>query len=239
VKYVIISDVHANLEALESCFKKIDELNPDKIICLGDLVDYCAHPNECVEIIKSRCDVVILGNHDEAQFNYSVAEGFSEHAKISSIKTRDVIEKKFVEYFKTLSLTYSENNILFIHGSPFFPNEYNYVLEKEDAEDSFRNFGEQICFIGHSHRPIIWESNEGRINNVSKNNLDENSSYIINVGSIGQPRDGDPMASFGFYDSDKMIYENVRVEYDVASAARKIIDAGLPEKLAERLFIGT
>jgi len=244
VKYVILSDVHANLEALESCFKKIDELKPDKIICLGDLVDYCAQPNECVEIIKSRCDVVILGNHDEAQFNYTLADGFSEHAKISSIKTRDIVEKKFVEYFKTLSLTYSENNFLFVHGSPLFPMEYNYVLTKEDAKLNFSGCNEKICFIGHSHRPILWELKENKVSHVSKNKLDENSRlygqarYIINVGSIGQPRDGDPRASFGFYNSEKMIYENIRVEYNIDYAARKIIDAGLPKELAERLFHG-
>src|SRR5438876_10954318 len=99
MKYAIISDIHGNLEALTVCLEKLNEVSPDRIICLGDLVDYCAQPNECIELIKKNCDIVILGNHDEAQFNYPLANGFTSDAFTSSILTRKIIHKEYIAYF--------------------------------------------------------------------------------------------------------------------------------------------
>jgi len=236
--YAIISDIHANLEALEVCLKEIDKIKPDRLICLGDLVDYCAQPNEVVEKVKSSCDVVILGNHDEAQFNHSLADGFSDNAYISSLHTREVIKPEFIEYFKTLPYTHSENDLLFVHGSPNLPEEYDYVLDTYDAEINFACFKERICFIGHSHLPVIFEEREGRINISSPVNLNKEFKYIINIGSVGQPRDRNPKLSFGIYDTDKLEFSLIRLDYDVKSASEKIINEGLPEFLAQRLYFG-
>lgn len=238
MKYAIISDVHANLEAVEACFKEIEKLKCDRIICLGDLVDYCAEPNEVVEIIKNNCDVVVLGNHDEAQFKYQMVERYRTNARISSIHTRSVIEPMNVEYFKTLLYTHSENGLLFVHASPLDPPAYKYLLDEETAENNFKSFEEKICFIGHSHKPLIFESSAGGINQIAGGVLNKNSRYIINVGSVGQPRDGNPKLSFGLFDTDEFTYRNVRVEYDVGSASEKIKNEGLPLALAERLFEG-
>ncbi len=238
MKYAIISDVHANLEAVTACFKEINKFNVDRIICLGDLVDYCAEPNEVVDLIKKNCDIVILGNHDEAQFKFSMAEQFSDNARISSIHTRSVINPKFVEYFKTLPYTHSENGLLFVHASPLDPPAYNYLLDEETAEINFKSFNEKVCFIGHSHKPLIFESSAGGINQIAGGVLNKNSRYIINVGSVGQPRDENPLLSFGLFDSDDFTYRNVRVEYDVKTASQKIRKTGLPLALAERLIKG-
>ena len=240
MKYAVLSDVHANFEALTACLNEIDELKPDRIICLGDLVDYCAQPNETIEIIRSRCDIVILGNHDEAQFNYPIAEKFREFAKKSSVHTRSVIKPEFTGYFKSLPLTHAENNILFVHASPLNPQSYTYVKDIDTAKLNFENFKEGICFIGHSHIPIIWEFDGKKVREAEQGKLNLSASrFIINVGSVGQPRDNNPKASFGIYDSEKGEYKNIRVEYDVKSASDKILKEGLPEYLAERLFTGT
>ena len=236
--YVIISDVHANLEAVDACFNRIDEINPDHIICLGDLVDYCAEPNEVVEIIKSRCDAVVLGNHDEAQFNYSLSEGFSENAQISSRYTRTIINPVYVEYFRSLPLTHSEEGLLFVHSSPAVSGKYKYVLTDENAMINFKSFKEKICFIGHSHIPLIFEESENSARIVTHDGLRNDRRYIINVGSVGQPRDNNPRLCFGVFDSEKFEFRYERTDYDIKKASEKITAEKLPAKLAKRLFEG-
>ncbi len=236
--YAIISDVHANLEALEVCLREIDKINPDRIICLGDLVDYCAQPNEVTEIIKERCDVVILGNHDEAQFDYSLSDRFSANAYISSVYTRKVINLDYVEYFKTLLYSHSENDLLFVHASPNLPERYKYVLDLESAKINFESFDEKVCFIGHSHVPIIFEEKENDFTIKEGGKLNKDCRYIINVGSVGQPRDGNPKLSFGVFDTENFDYRLVRLDYDIKTASDKILNEGLPDFLAMRLLGG-
>ncbi|MFI5145136.1 MAG: metallophosphoesterase family protein [Ignavibacteria bacterium] len=238
MKIAIISDVHANLEALTTCLKKIDELGADKIICLGDLVDYCAEPNACIELIKTNCDVVVMGNHDEAQFKYDMTEGFSNDARISSIHTRDVIKPEYTEYFKTLPRVYRYENLLFVHGSPQNPKDYRYIPTTEAAESSFVAFDESICFIGHSHKPVIFKETKQGVQIVTDEYQEAGHRYIINVGSVGQPRDGDPRLSFGLFDLNSRKYTNYRVEYDTLTASNKIKNEGLPLYLAERIING-
>ncbi|MCI0449771.1 MAG: metallophosphatase family protein [Chlorobi bacterium] len=236
--YAVISDIHANLEALEVCLSELEKIKPERLICLGDLVDYCAQPNEVVELIKNRCDVVILGNHDEAQFNHQLAEGFSESAYISSVNTRNVINPNHLDYFKTLSYTHSENDLLFVHGSPYLPEEYDYVLNTREAGLNFNSFSEKVCFIGHSHRPVIYEKNDDKITICEQGSINPEFKYIINVGSVGQPRDSNPKLAFGLFDTDKFEFHLIRLDYNIEAASQKIIREGLPASLAQRLFLG-
>lgn len=238
MKYAVISDVHANLEAAEACFREIEKLKADRIICLGDLVDYCAQPNEVISIIRKKCDIVVLGNHDEAQYNFKLSDRFNERARISSIHTRSVLDNDNLEYIKTLKLTCTENNLLFVHSSPLKPNDYRYVLSEDSAAEAFSVFFEQVCFIGHSHKPVIFESSEDGINITGEGQLNRTNRYIINVGSVGQPRDGNPELSFGFFDDEEFLYRNVRVSYDTLSASQKIKNEKLPDFLAERIISG-
>ena len=236
--FAIISDVHANLEAAEACFREIDKINPDRIICLGDMVDYCAQPNEVIDIIQERCDVIIIGNHDEAQIDYFISDGFSDNARISSIHTRSVLKPEHKEFIKTLKYTHSEENILFVHSSPLNPIEYDYILDNYTAHINFRSFNESVCFIGHSHYPMVFEEKAFSVKVTDPDNVKKGRRYIINAGSVGQPRDGDPRLAFGLFDTEKFKYQLVRLEYDIQSASDKIIAEGLPLKLAERLFKG-
>lgn len=238
MKYAIISDVHANLEAVEACFREIEKLKTDRVICLGDLVDYCAQPNEVISIIKNNCDVVLLGNHDEAQYNYPLSERFNERAKASSVHTRSVLEPDHLEYIKTLKLTHSENGLHFVHASPLEPPAYKYVLNEEAAVVNFDAFNERICFIGHSHRPVIFESSDSGVKIFPAGKLNKNNRYIINVGSVGQPRDNNNRSSFGFFDAEEFTYCNTRIDYDRVSASIKIYKEGLPVFLAQRILEG-
>src|SRR5437868_3267288 len=238
MKYAVISDIHGNLEALTVCLEKINEINPDRIICLGDLVDYCAQPNECIELIKKHCDVVLLGNHDEAQFSYPLANGFTSDAFISSVHTRKIIHREYIEYIKTLPYTHSENNLFFVHASPYRPEDYYYCYNIETAEGNFKYFKEAVCFIGHSHIPVIYEKHAERVRSAGPNSVQNGNRYIINVGSVGQPRDGDNRLGFGLFDTENFSYQLIRLDYDIKTASEKIIREGLPFKLAERLFIG-
>jgi diadenosine tetraphosphatase ApaH/serine/threonine PP2A family protein phosphatase len=236
--YAIISDLHANFEAVTACFQEIERIKPDRIICLGDLVDYCAQPNEVIDLTKEKCDVVVIGNHDEAQFNYAMIERYTENAWISSVHTRKVIDPEHIDYFRSLKYTHSENNILFVHSSPLRPETYRYMLNAESADANFESFDESICFIGHSHRPVLFESSERGVIHSAQGKLHPQNRYIINIGSVGQPRDGNPELSFGLFDSDRYEYSNIRVKYDIASASAKIEKEGLPLQLAQRLFLG-
>lgn len=238
MKYAVISDVHANFEAAEACFSEIEKLKADRIICLGDMVDYCAEPNEVVSMIRNKCDAVVLGNHDEAQYNYKLSDRFNERARISSIHTRSVLDKDHLEFFKTLKLTCSENNLLFVHSSPLEPNNYSYVLNEESAAEAFSAFNEHICFVGHSHKPVIFELSGNRVNITREGKLNHANRYIINVGSVGQPRDGNPELSFGFFDDEEFLYKNIRVSYDTLTASQKIKNEKLPDFLAERIISG-
>ena len=238
MKYAVISDVHANLEAVEACFREIEKLKADRVICLGDLVDYCAEPNEVISLVRNNCDVVILGNHDEAQYNFKLSERFNERARISSIHTRLVLSEENLEYIKSLKLTHTENDILFVHASPYEPFSYKYVLNEESAALNFSSFNEKICFIGHSHKPVIFEEADSAIKIADSGRLNKKSRYIINVGSVGQPRDGNNKLSFGLYDSHENIYANVRSDYDRSTASIKIYKEGLPVFLANRILLG-
>lgn len=238
MKYAIISDVHANLEAVQACFREIEKLKVDRVICLGDLVDYCAEPNEVITLIKNNCDVVILGNHDEAQYHHYIADRFREFAKISSVHTRGVLDPANLDYIKTLQLRHSENDLLFVHASPLESSGYHYVLDEEAASVNFAAFKENICFIGHSHRPVVYEISSGGVKTSTEEPLNKDNRYIINVGSVGQPRDGNKNLSFGLFDCESRQYTNKRVDYDRASASIKIYKEGLPVSLAARILVG-
>ena len=238
MKYAVISDLHANLEAVTACFEEIERLKAERIVCLGDLVDYCAEPNEVISLIRQKCDIIILGNHDEAQYNWPLSERFNERARISSVHTRGVLDPAHLELIKSLRLTHSENDLLFVHASPYEPHNYKYVRDFEAAELNFPAFTERICFIGHSHRPVIYEYDGNSVSEAETGKLNRIKRYIINVGSVGQPRDNDPRLSFGFFDSGEFIYKNVRIPYDNISASKKIQKEGLPELLASRILEG-
>ena len=232
MRIAIISDIHSNLEALTKALEVIDRHAVNEIICLGDVVGYGANPNECVELVRQQCSVVIKGNHDEAVENMSFTEYFTDEARAAICWTRKQLTEKNFDYLLTLPLSYKSDDLLFVHASPCNPSEWNYISDNAEASSAFRCFSELICFIGHTHSPAIF-SVAGRLSGITKN-----ERSIINVGSVGQPRDRNIELSFGIFDTSAWAYENIRSPYDVEIAATKILKTTLPPKLGHRLFMG-
>jgi predicted phosphodiesterase len=232
MRIAIISDVHSNLEALKTALETIDGQGVDDIVCLGDIVGYGANPNECLEIVRSRCSIILQGNHDAAAVDLSVANQFTLNAQLSAIWTFGVLTPENKDYLRSIPQLKPRGDILFSHASPFEPEEWNYVISEYDTREAFQAFTEKLCFIGHSHIPVIF-SEHGKVAAISRS-----GRYIVNVGSIGQPRDANPDLGFGIFDTESWSYQQVREPYDVDAAAEKIRKAGLPRALAERLYQG-
>ena len=224
MKIAVVSDIHSNLEALTEVLKEIESIKVDAIYCLGDIVGYGPQPNECIDLIKSVTDKVVVGNHDSAVINQTDMMLFNSYARESTEWTRRMITDENYEYLLKLPLKISENDLLFVHSTPLIPEDWNYILTQHSAEKHFNYFTEQACFIGHSHRPEMFRSIDDRL--------------IINVGSVGQPRDGNSKASFVVYGTDSGEYELIRKEYDIKSVYKNIVKAGLNEFLGERLMVG-
>lgn len=244
LRYAIISDIHSNLEALQAVLKKIDEEKIDKIVCLGDIVGYGPNPNECIELIQQHCEIILTGNHDFACIENSELFYFNQFAKQAIEWTLTVISNDKLEIIANLPLNGRIENYYLVHSNPYDPSSWDYILSIDDAIYNFSKFNEKICFIGHSHYAIIYSEyveNDNLKYNLTLNSrieLDQNSRYIINVGSVGQPRDGNPDAAFGILDSTDQIYELKRISYDINKTFQKMTSLGLPQFLAERLLVG-
>ncbi len=232
MKYAIISDIHANLEALEKALSIIDAEQIDEIVCLGDIVGYGANPNECAALVRSRCSTIVLGNHDAAAVDPARAYDFNANAKRAIEWTAAALNDDTRAFLSSLPFVERTERILFVHASPDTPEAWNYVVDASDAISAIRHFQEQICFIGHTHIPGIF-SQSGRAKAISND-----EQYLVNVGSVGQPRDGNPMLAFGILDTSAWQYRVVRSKYDIEKASGKIYAAGLPEELGFRLMYG-
>lgn len=239
--YAVISDVHSNLEALEAVLKDIKKRRIGEIIFLGDAVGYGPNPNECIEILKDNCKFFLAGNHDWASIGLTDIEYFNEYARMSILWTRSVLKeenRKVLEKFN-LTMEIKKENIFLVHSTPKETDAWNYLLTLWDAEVNFHCFSQRICILGHSHRPFVIErlpSGE-MVTYRNKSRLGKSERYIINAGSLGQPRDRDPRACYAVLSDDGV--EFVRVEYNIEETQRKMRNAGLPSHLIERLASGT
>jgi predicted phosphodiesterase len=236
MKIAIISDIHGNLEALTQALTYLDENNITEIYCLGDIVGYGPNPNECVELIIQKCQHVIIGNHDHAAIGLTSTEYFNDFAKIATAWTANALTEKNKSYLSSLDFTYQTDDYLLVHATPSQPSLWHYILSEADAQHEFNHFEQRLCFIGHSHFPIVFhKQGYTREENLK---LAKRNKYIINVGSIGQPRDGNPNTCFCVYNSETNKLEYIRLEYDILTTREKIVKAGLPIFLADRLIKG-
>lgn len=232
MRLAIISDIHSNLEALTKALELIKTQKVDEVICLGDIVGYGANPNECIELVQQHCTTVLLGNHDRAALDLALTKTFTTNARVSAQWTYQALTEASKQYLRSLPMTSRFPEMFFVHASPHEPEEWHYILSILDAQPALRSFSEPICFIGHTHVPAIY-TESGRFAHV-----DKRIKSLVNVGSIGQPRDGNPMLSYGLFDADRWFYENIRDDYDVEAAGEKILAVGLPRALADRLLVG-
>jgi len=238
----IISDIHGNLHALEAVLEQLEKEKVDMIVCCGDVVGYGARPNECVDTIRRLNIPTIAGNHDHAALLLTDISNFNEIAKAAVLWTKRVLTEENMEFLRQLPLSLKDtaNNVFYVHASPKEPGEWNYILTMGEARTNFNYFTEQICFIGHSHQPFIIENDEGNLACPTRPEIElrEGRRYLINVGSVGQPRDHNPRPCFVIVDFESRRLEIRRCDYDLAGSQQAIISAGLPRELAERLAHG-
>lgn len=238
--FLVFSDLHSNLEALEAFQEILDSIKHDVKVCLGDTVGYGADPNLCVKWVRENADIVLAGNHDYAAVEKTNIAYFNSYAREACLWTRANLTPEIRAYLCSLPVEKKERGIRWVHSSPFEPDKWHYVTSVLD-EHQFEHFDETVCFLGHTHTPMILElSAKGTVNEYyeSRMKLKPGFRYIVNVGSLGQPRDGNPNPSFIVYDTDSGAVECHRFPYDIDTAQQKILHQGLPSFLAERLSSG-
>ena len=240
MRYAIISDSHANLEATSAVLSHIDKIGVDQIVNLGDVVGYNANPNECCDIMREREIPTICGNHDAVACGLEEPWGFNPVALSAAMWTREALREDNLEWLRGLPDTRKFGPLLAVHGSP--SNRNSYLFSWEDVLPHIGYVEEQgcrLCFFGHTHNPGIF-SKDGvyTVDDDSKFKLGDEKMFFVNPGSVGQPRDGDPRAAFGLLDIKENEFELVRINYPVKQAADKVTGVGLPAFLAERLFLG-
>ena len=246
MKYAIISDIHANLEALEAVLSDAQP-RANAVICLGDIVGYNANPNECLDIVRTVCAVVIAGNHDQAAVGLRPYDDFNEYASAAIDWTRSQLTPAGEAYLQSLPTTAEFGAYwLAAHGSPRDTDEY--LFHATHFQQSFAYLQQHLpemrcCFVGHTHLPMAWQYTlAGLVTPIEPASriipLDLRYRYMVNPGSVGQPRYGGPDASYVLLDDTALTVEFRFIAYDVETTQEKIYDAGLPPYLAERLAMG-
>jgi predicted phosphodiesterase len=244
----VISDIHANREALDAVLHTTATREADTVLCLGDLVGYNSEPDACVEQTLSRAAATVRGNHDKAAARLLSLGWFNPVAKKAILWTRKTARRETLQRLASLREGPIEipGGVLICHGTPM--EEDRYLMDSSAMMDSFRFLAVRhplvrFCFHGHTHVPLIAQMVPGErrprlLPHEEEIVLEEESTYLINPGSVGQPRDGNPRASFGILDTKRHVYRTVRVAYGLKETQRKILAAGLPGELARRLEEG-
>jgi predicted phosphodiesterase len=239
MRFAIFSDIHANLEALEAVLADARDNKCTDFVCLGDVVGYNANPHECVERIREMDCPIVKGNHDEQASLVESSRDFNEMAEAAIQWTRDNLSDADKEWLRALKLQRQVRDFTIVHATLDTPEQWGYVFNNLDAAASFTYQHTSVCFFGHTHVPMAFVRDDGvQRHRIEKLRIDPGKKYFINTGSVGQPRDGDWHAAYCIYHIDGAVVEQRRVKYDFATAQKKIIDAGLPRLLAERLAIG-
>jgi predicted phosphodiesterase len=246
MRYLVLTDIHANLEALEACLADAAHRGYDETLVLGDLVGYGADPNAVVECVQGLEPLAIVrGNHDKVACGLEQAEGFNSVAKSAAVWTLDILKPAHRDWLCALPAGPIEvDDIVEIcHGSPF--DEDAYIFDELDAVRALKVQTRPLCLFGHTHYPITFELSDESFDTVGAAassemhvQLRDRCKYLINPGSIGQPRDGDPRAGYAIADTVERRVELYRLKYPVEDAQMKVIKAGLPEVLAQRLAVG-
>ena len=238
MRHAVFSDIHSNWEALEQALEYLKKHRVDEIWVLGDSVGYGASPNECFGWVIGNARAALVGNHELAVVDPRLREWFNPDARTAIEWTAEALEQKCKEKIPGLPYLHITTSATMAHGSPDRPEEFRYLFSAKDAWPAFHAFETALCFVGHTHIPSLFLESEGTVRYLPPGHyeLQRNERYILNPGSVGQPRDRDPRLSFGIFDDQKWTFDLVRLEYDNQKAAAKIRKAGLPAFLADRLL---
>ena len=246
MRYLVLTDIHANLEALETCVADAKTHGYDQTLVLGDLVGYGPNPNEVIECIKSMNPVAMIrGNHDKVASGLEQPEGFNAVARRAAVWTLEALTPENRTWLAALPKgpIIVDDLIQICHGSPV--DEDAYLFDELDAVRALKMSQRQLCLFGHTHYPVTFALIDGRVDVIGGATtldgpilLQEGSKYLMNPGAVGQPRDGDPRAAYTIVDTATQQVDLYRLAYDIPKTQAKIIAAGLPEVLAQRLAVG-
>jgi predicted phosphodiesterase len=241
MKYAILGDIHSNIEAFQAVLEKTAELDVDAYVCIGDIVGYNASPNECLELLESISpEIIVRGNHDEYVATNADLIGFNPQAAHVVSWTRGQLSDEKRKWLGGLPYEQTlDTRTTIVHATLDMPGRWGYVFDRLSAAASFNYQFTPVCFFGHTHVPCIFDK-FGAVDtrDPSEIKLEQGHKYMINPGSVGQPRDGDPRASFAVYDADERTVGFHRVDYDLAACQKRIRDCQLPERSADRLAAG-
>jgi predicted phosphodiesterase len=243
MRYAILSDIHANLEAFRAVLARTAELRADRVLCLGDVVGYHADPNECIDLLRSNGIACVMGNHDAAACGIEEPDSFNPAARTAVLWTREVLTAENRGFLRDLPRHLQIDDMVLCHGSIRDTNQY--ILFDSDVWENFSLMEElperpRTCFFGHTHVRAAYSLAPPLLSRelADEMPLSDDKWYLVNPGGLGQPRDGDPRAPFLIYDTADRTVVFHRAEYDIAACQRKILHAGLPARLAERLRMG-
>ncbi len=229
----VLSDIHANLAALTKALGLAEEYKADSIICLGDVVGYGPDPNACIKLVQSECEACVLGNHDETVAFGVGLEVLPKDAQSVVQWHQKTIEAAHLEWLRALPLRHDAHNATFVHSSPDEPSKWKRLESFNAVQTQFSFFQGPICFVGHSHKPAVVSQTLG-VHRVRPGHR-----FLVDVGSVGQPRDRDSRLAFALFDTEEFTCEIIRGRYDIERTAARIAEEGLPEKLGKRLTDGT
>ncbi|MEM8709894.1 MAG: metallophosphoesterase family protein [Planctomycetota bacterium] len=243
MRYAVLGDIHSNLAALEAVLEEVDRVGVDALIQVGDVVGYGASPSEVIQTLRDRDALVVKGNHDAACVGELDARLFNPDARAGVKFTVGALSKKELRWLADLPLTADTEDCSVSHGTLHRPERFDYVQCTADADPSLDMMDRPVCFVGHTHVPVTIMRLHDAPHRTSYTieravDLAEASVAMVNVGSVGQPRDEDSRAAWVLYDAKEASIDMQRVEYDIEREADRIIRAGLPKMLADRLFLG-
>src|SRR5215204_3332980 len=239
MRYAVIADIHANIEALEVVLADSKEQKCTHYCCLGDVVGYNANPKECLDIVRGMGMPCVKGNHDEYCSTDEDLEGFNPHAAEAVNWTRRQLRPEDRAWLRELKYVRLVASFSIVHATLDGPQRWGYVFDKLAAAASFTYQNTSVCFFGHTHVPVAFvRDSMVRGGTYSKFKAEPGKKYFVNVGAVGQPRDGNPKAGYVVYDLDEGTIELRRLDYDIPKSQKKITEAGLPQRLADRLALG-
>lgn len=239
MKFALFADIHANYHALQAVLADAQEQGCANFVCLGDIVGYGGNPSECLEAVRTLGCPVVRGNHDEGASDGSSLEDLNPLAEAALLWTREQLSSEQREWLRDLKLVRQVRDFTIVHATLDSPGSWGYVTNRFDAMASFSYQFTSLCFYGHTHVPRVFEKADAvRAGRGFDVQMERGVKYFINVGSVGQPRDGDWRAAYAIYDSELQTVSLRRVEYDLVGAQTTILDAGLPTLLADRLNFG-
>jgi diadenosine tetraphosphatase ApaH/serine/threonine PP2A family protein phosphatase len=232
VRLAVLSDIHSNWPALEAVAAVLDAESPDAILYGGDVVGYGADPALCLEWVRDRCDAAVLGNHDLAVASGEGIEYLPEHGQLAAEHNAEALTAEQRHWIANLPLTVQSHGVTLAHASPQHPERWLRIESFFLAQEQFKHFDTDVCFVGHTHLPGVLSASLGVLRPRPGHR------FLINVGSVGQPRDGDPRACFAFFDTETFELDLRRAPYNVDRARQRIREEGLPESLGRRLDRG-